>query len=188
MFFLTYTQEILRCGRPSNRCSYLWGVSRVFDSHSFTQSLSLLHTHTHTTGQCRKDTMKPRFKTWMAFRPFHGQKYHYSNLECLQLPLQIKYRSGHCTDVLFLIIWRSELWRVSTGRPTCVWAHLVQQLHHALPLHGRPAFDRGASPDLTVLLLDFWRPPFGNERPKFTVETHKENCEVKTRHVMTVYF
>lgn len=88
-------------------------VQGVWQSLLHTVTIFTSHTHTHTTGQCRKDTMKPRFKTWMAFRPFHGQKYHYSNLECLQLPLQIKYRSGLCTDVLFP---NNLMLRVVTGQ------------------------------------------------------------------------
>lgn len=47
---------------------------------------------------------------------------------------------------------------------TCVGAHVVQQLHHALALHGRPVFDGRSSADLAVLLLDLRRAPLGDER------------------------
>ena len=53
---------------------------------------------------------------------------------------------------------------------TCVRGHLVQEAHHALPLHGGPVFDGGASSDPTVLLLDLWRPAPRDQWPQLTVE------------------
>lgn len=53
-------------------------------------------------------------------------------------------------------------------RLTRLRAHLVQQLHHALPLHGGPVLDGRAPSDLAVLLLDLWRAALGDERPERT--------------------
>lgn len=51
-------------------------------------------------------------------------------------------------------------------RLTSVGTHLVQQLHHALPLHGGPLLDGGAAPDAAVLLLDLRGAALGDEGPK----------------------
>ncbi len=53
---------------------------------------------------------------------------------------------------------------------TCLGTHLVQQLHHALPLHRGPVFDGRAPSDLTVLLLDLWCATLGDKGAKFTAE------------------
>lgn len=55
-------------------------------------------------------------------------------------------------------------------RLTCLRTHLVQQLHHALPLHGGPVFDGRAPSDLTVLLLDLWRAALSDERAELAAE------------------
>lgn len=57
-----------------------------------------------------------------------------------------------------------------SGTLTCLRTHLIQQLHHALPLHGGPVFDRRAPSDLTVLLLDLWRAALGDERTELAGE------------------
>lgn len=63
--------------------------------------------------------------------------------------------------------------RACTGslRLTRLGADLVQQLHHAFPLHGGPVLDGGAPSDLAVLLLDLWRAAFGDEGPQFAAES-----------------
>lgn len=56
------------------------------------------------------------------------------------------------------------------GALTCLWAHLIQQLHHAFALHGRPVFDGRPPSDLAVLLLDLWSATLRDERAEFTAE------------------
>lgn len=67
-------------------------------------------------------------------------------------------------------------------RLTRLWAHVVQQLHHAFPLHGRPVFDGGAPSDLAVLLLDLWRAALGDEGAELAARptTQKANCSSVT--------
>lgn len=70
--------------------------------------------------------------------------------------------------------------RGGCGPLTCVWTGLVQQLHHALPLHGGPASDGGAAPDAAVLLLDLGRTALGDERTQLTAESRKKQTTLKT--------
>ena len=53
---------------------------------------------------------------------------------------------------------------------TCLWAHLIQQFDHALPLHGGPGLDGRAASDLAVLLLDLRRAALCYEWPQCAVE------------------
>lgn len=46
---------------------------------------------------------------------------------------------------------------------TCVWGHLVQQLHHAFSLLGSPHLDGGSTANPAVLLLDFGGSTFGDD-------------------------
>lgn len=61
--------------------------------------------------------------------------------------------------------------------PTCLGAHLVQQLHHPFALHGSPAFDGRPSSDLAVLLLDLGGAPLGDERPQFAAKKKDQKQE-----------
>ena len=62
---------------------------------------------------------------------------------------------------------------------TCLRTHLVQQLHHALSLHGGPVFDGRAPSDLAVLLLDLRRAALRDERAEPTAE-NKDTPESQT--------
>lgn len=57
---------------------------------------------------------------------------------------------------------------------TCLRTHLVQQLHHALSLHGGPVLDGRAPANLAVLLLDLRRAALSNERAELTAEPRRE--------------
>lgn len=132
---------------------YQLGVYRRVKRHSFTVSLST--PHTHTLLPTSKSTRGKHGST-VAWKEKHmGLVW---NPQTLYLDWMLSRGSGSSD--------RHALW----GRLTCLWANLIQQLHHAFSLHEGPVFDGRAPSDLTVLLLDLWRATLSDERAEFTAE------------------
>lgn len=72
---------------------------------------------------------------------------------------------------------------MAQDRLTCLWTHLIQQLHHAFSLHGGPVFDWRAPSDLTVLLLDLWRATLGDEWAELAAGTRTDRGVTPTMRI-----
>lgn len=112
--------------------------------HSLTVSLSTLHTHFLSQASPAEGGKRPCLK--------HSE----STVE-----LNFKRGKQNCL---------SGFPSGDGGPLTCLWAHLIQQLHHAFALHGRPVFDGRPPSDLAVLLLDLWGATLRDERAEFAAE------------------